>query len=90
MRPGLQKSSGGRRPRFSPIDVCHAVHLSISQKANNAAQVTRALCNITNHPLHSNTIRYNLKKCGTKAVAKKKRPLLFAKYRKARLDFIYA
>ena len=88
VRPGLQKSSGGRGPRFSPVDVCHAVHFIPSQKADNGAQVTRALCNITNQPLQSNTNtnRYYLK-CGMKAVAKKKRLLLFAKYPKARLGF---
>jgi hypothetical protein len=90
VRAGPQKSSGGRRPRFSPVDVCHVVHLITSLKANNAAQVTRALCNITSHPLQSNTIRYYLKIYGRKVVAKKKHPLLFAKNRKARLIFIYA
>ena len=88
--PGLQKSSGGRGPRFSPVDVCHAVQLITSLKADNAAQVTRALCNVTSHPLQSNTIRYYLKMWCRKVVAKKKHPLLFAKYRKSRLHFGYA
>jgi transposase len=86
-RPGLQKSSGGRPPKISPVDVRHAVHLLTSQKADNAVQVTRALSNITNQPLHPNTVRHHLKKSGMKAVTKKKRPLLSAKNRKARLNF---
>jgi transposase len=89
-RPGIQKSSGGRPPKISPADDRYAVHLITSQKAGTAVQVTRALCDITNQPLHSNTIRQHLRKSGMKAVAKKKCPLLSAKHRKARLAFANA
>jgi hypothetical protein len=58
-----------------------------SQKAENAAEVTRTLMDITNQPISSQTVRRHLKKAGMKAVVKRKRPLLKKRHRQARLDF---
>jgi hypothetical protein len=46
----LQKSSGGHPTKLSPANICHAVHLITSQKAENAVQVTKTLYNITTSP----------------------------------------
>jgi hypothetical protein len=86
----LQKSIGGRPSKLSPSNICHAIHLISTQKAENAVQVTKTLTNIINKPLSPTTVCRHLKKAGMKAVVKTKRPLLSAKHRKARLDFAHA
>ena len=86
----LQKSVGGRPAKLSPANICHAIHLISSHKAENAVQVTKTLSNVINQPLHPNTICHHLKKSAMKAVIKSKRPLLSAKHRKPRLDFAIA
>jgi transposase len=86
----LQKSSGGCPKKLSPANICHAVHLINSRKAENAVQDTKALSNITNQSLSPSTVRLHLKKAGIKAVVKAKCPFLKAKHCKARLDFTNA
>ena len=45
-------------------------------KADNAAQVTKALQDVTNQSISSQTVHHNLKKSGLLPVVKKKQPLL--------------
>src|ERR1700761_8075776 len=89
-RSGLQKSTGGRPKKLSPSNICHAIHLISTQRAENAVQVTKTLSNIINQPLSPSTTCLHLKKAGMKAVVKTKHPLLSARHRKARLDFAHA
>ncbi|KIK95953.1 hypothetical protein PAXRUDRAFT_774715, partial [Paxillus rubicundulus Ve08.2h10] len=56
-------------------------------KAENTVQVTKALQDIKNHPISSQTVCHHLKKSGMKAVVKKKCPLLSKCHRKEWLDF---
>jgi transposase len=86
-RPYLQKASGGRPPKLSESDIRHATRLIGTGKAENAVQVTKALQDIINQPLSSQTVRNHLKGVGMKAVVKKKRPILSKRHRKERLDF---
>ena len=86
----LQNSVGDCPFKLSPTNVCHAIHLITSHKAENAVQVTKTLSNIINQPLSPNTVHQHLKKSGMKAVVKRKHPLLSAKHHKAHLDFVYA
>ncbi len=86
----LYKSSGGHPTKLSSANICHAVHLIITKKAENAVQVTKTLKNITNQSLSPTTVRRHLKKAGIKAVVKTKCPLLSIKHRKAHLDYVYA
>ena len=53
----------------------------------NAVQVTKALKDVVNKPISTQTIQNGLKKVGMKAVVKKKRPRLTPHHRKERLDF---
>ena len=82
----LPKSSGGRSTKLPLADICHAVHLITTRKAENAVQVTKSLHNITNQSLSPTTVQCHLKK----AVVKTKHPLLSAKHCKARLDYAIA
>ena len=86
----LQKSTGGCPSKLSPTNICHAVHLITSQKAENAVQVTKTLRNIINQHLSPSTVCLYLKKTGMKAVVKSKRPFLSVRHHKAHLDFAYA
>src|SRR6266550_758463 len=86
----LNKSSGGRPTKLSPTNICHAVHLITTRKAENAVQVTKSLKNITNQSLSPSTVCLHLKKAGMKAVVKTKHPLLSAKHRKACFDYAFA
>ena len=88
-RSELQKSIGGHPSKLSPSNICHAIHLISTQKAENAVQVTRTLSNIINKPLSPSTVCLHLKKAGIKAVVKTKHPLLSIKHHKAHLDFAY-
>ena len=89
-RSELQKSTGGCLSKLSPANVCHAIHLITTQRAENAVQVTKTLRNVINQPLSPSTVYLHLKKTGMKAMVKKKHPLLSAKHRKSRLDFAHA
>ena len=82
----LHKSSGGHPTKLSPANICHAVHLITTRKAENAVQVTKTLKNITNQSLSPTTVQCHLKKAGIKAVVKTKCPLFFTKHHKAHLD----
>src|ERR1700761_241542 len=86
----LQKSTGGRPKKLSPSNICHAIHLISTQRAENAVQVTKTLSNIINQPLSPGTTCLHLKKAGMKAVVKTKHPLLSARHRKVHLDFAHA
>jgi hypothetical protein len=86
----LQKSSSGCPTKLSPANICHAVYLITSQKAENAVQVTKTLCNITNLSLSSSIVCLYLKKAGMKAVVKHKCHLLLAQHCKAHLDLAHA
>ena len=86
----LQKATGGCSSKLSSANMCHAICLISSGKAENAVQVTKALTNIVNQPLSATTVHWHLKKTGMKAVVKSKHSLLSAKHHKARLDYAYA
>src|SRR6201996_5913465 len=89
-RSGLQKSTGGCPKKLSPSNICHAIHLISTQRAENAVQVTKTRSNIINQPLSPSTTCFHLKKAGMKAVVKIKCPLLSARHHKACLDFAHA
>jgi transposase len=89
-RPHLSKSSSGHPPKLSTANIRFAQCLISPGKADTAIDVTKALCNVTNQPLHAQTVRRHLKVAGMKAVVKKKRPFLSKKHRKARMDFALA
>ena len=87
LRPDLPKSSGGHPSIITPTDMCYAIQLIGTGKAENAVQLTRTLQDVKNQPISSQTICRHLKKAGMKAVVKKKCPLLTAHHRRARMDF---
>jgi transposase len=89
-RSSLSKSLGGRPSILSDANIRHAVHLITTQKAETATQVAKTLGNIIQSSVSSKTVARHLKQVGMKAVVKKKRPLLTAKHRKARLEFAEA
>ena len=66
----LQKSTGGHPSKLSPTNIRHAVHLITSQKAENAAEVTRTFQGMSNTPLTAKTVRRALRGTGMKAVTK--------------------
>jgi transposase len=75
--PYLPKLSGGRPTKLSDRNVNHAIRLIGSGKADTAVDVTRALQDVINQPLSSQTTRRYLKEAGMKAVVKKKKPELW-------------
>ena len=85
--PDIPKTSGGHPSKLSPVNIHHAAYLITSQKVENAVQVTKALKDITNQPLSSETTRRHLKDFGLKAVVKKKKPTFTTKHRRERMDF---
>ena len=56
-------------------------------KVKNPSQAAKTLQNITNQTICTKTLHCQLKKLHMKAVVKKKRPLLTARHRRARLEF---
>ena len=52
----LQKSSVGSPTKLSVANICHAIHLIGSGRAENAVQVTKALRDVVNHPISTQTI----------------------------------
>jgi len=42
----MKKSLGSYPAKLSPANIHYAVHLITSQKAENAVQVTKELCNV--------------------------------------------
>ena len=83
----MAKPSGGHPTLITLADICHAIHLIGTGKAENAVQVTKTLQDVKNHPISSQTVRCHLKKAGMKTVVKKKCPRLTFAHKKARLDF---
>ena len=64
----LQKAAGGHPFKLSSTNMCHAICLISSGKAENAVQVTRVFTNVVNQPLSATTVCRLLKKTGMKAV----------------------
>jgi hypothetical protein len=89
-RPHLSKSLGGCPSKLSSANIRHAQCLISSGKADTAVDVAKALRNVTNKSLSVQTVRRSLKAAGLKAVAKKKKPFLTKRHRKARMDFALA
>ena len=87
LHPDLAKSPGGCPSLIAPTDICHAMQLIGTGKAENAVQVTRTLQDVKNQSISPQTIRCHLKKASMKAVVKKKCPLLTKCHRQARMDF---
>ena len=85
--PKIKKASGGRPKKLSSHNIRHGTRLLLTGKADTAVQVAKALGNITNQSISTQTIRNHLKKSGFKPVVKKKRPMLSKKHMKNRLDF---
>jgi hypothetical protein len=86
----LQKSTGGPSAKLSSPNICHAIYLISTQKAETAVQMTKYLSNIINKSFHSSITGHYLTKAGMKAIVKSKHFLLSAKYHKACLDFAHA
>jgi len=82
--PDLAKSVGGCPSKLSPANIQYAAQLIISQKADNATQVTQSLQNIVSTPLSVKTVRRALRKGGMRPVVKCKQPLLTKKYKEKR------
>ena len=84
--PSLQKSSGGHTTKLSETNIHCAICLISSGRAENAVQVTKALRDIVNQPISTQTIKNGLENAGMKAVVKK-RARLTPHHRKERLDY---
>ena len=85
--PDINKSSGGHPAKLTDANVAYAKHLIHMGKAKNPSQAAKVLQNITNQTICTKTLHHQLKKLGMKSVVKKKRPLLTARHRRARLEF---
>ena len=68
----LAKSSGGHPSKFTPANIGHTKPIVHMGKANNAVQVTKALQDVTNQSIPSQTVCCNLKKFGLRLVVRKK------------------
>ena len=86
-RSSLSKSIGGCPQKLLPANTQYAIHLITSQKAENAAEVTRTLQDMSNTPLTAKTVWRALRGTGMKAVTKQKWPFLSARHRRLRMDF---
>jgi len=84
--PTIKKSLGGRPAKLSPANIHYTVYLITSQKAENAVQVNKELCNVERTSMNPNTVCRCLKKHDMKAVVKKKHPFLLAKHHKHQED----
>ena len=62
--PSLQKSLGGCPTKLSETNICHAISLIGSGRAENAAQVTKSLRDVVNQPISTQTIQSGLKNVG--------------------------
>ena len=82
----LLKFSSSCPIKLSPANICHAVNLITSGKAETPVQVSKALQPITNQPVTPQTVCRHLRRTGMKAVVKKKKPLLLQNHRKERMD----
>src|ERR1700683_4359280 len=61
---------------FTPANIGYAKRIVHMGQADNAVQETKALQDVTNQSISSQTVCRNLKKFGLRPVVKKKRPLL--------------
>jgi transposase len=82
-RSNLPKASGGRPAKLTD----YARRIIRMGKVDNAVEATKALQNIVNTPISSQTVRRQLKARGMKAVVKRKRPLLKPHHKRARMEF---
>jgi transposase len=71
-RSEVAKSSGGRPSKLTPANIGYAKRIICMGKADNAVQVTKALQDVTNQSISSQTVRCNLKRFGLRPVVKKK------------------
>jgi hypothetical protein len=55
-------------------------------KADDTVQVTKALKDVTNQSISSQTVHHNLREFGLQPVVKRKHPLLKACHRRERLQ----
>ena len=85
--PELPKSSGGHPRKLPAANINYAKRIIRMRKADNAVQVTKALKDVTNQSISSQTVRRNLKEIGLRPVVKRKRPLLTARHRRERLQW---
>jgi hypothetical protein len=79
--------SSGRPSKLSIRDQNAIISQITTGKASTAVQATKHINTIISNPVSSDTVRRVLKKHSFKAVTKKKKPLLNARHRKARLVF---
>ena len=86
-RPDLPKSTGGRPHKLTSANIDYARRMICMGKVDNAVQAAKALQDVTNQPVCSQTLRNNLKKAGMRPVVKRKRPLLQKRHIRDRLDF---
>jgi transposase len=85
--PNHQTPLTGHPSKLSATDQ-HAILTQITTgKASNAVQAAKHINTIITTPVSSETVRRILRKNSFKAVVKKKKPLLSARHRKARLAF---
>jgi|SRR5882762_1051354 len=54
--PHIKKASGGCPSKLSEQDICYAIQLIGTGRAENAVQVTKALQDSTNQPLSAQTV----------------------------------
>ena len=85
--PGLAKSTGGRPNKLTPANIDYAWRIIHMGKVDNAVQAAKALQDVTNQSISSQTMCYNLKKAGMQPVVKRKCPLLQKRHIKERLHF---
>jgi hypothetical protein len=83
----LLKSSGGHPRKLTTADINYAKHLIRIRKADNAVQMAKALKDVINQSISSQTIHHNLREFGLWPVVKRKRPLLKARHRRERLQW---
>lgn len=91
MRKGLDlevtSAKNGRPTKLSETDDRIIARIIRSGKADNAVQATQTINKHLEHAVSSSTVRRSLKRQGMKAVVKKKKPMLSALHRHARLVF---
>ena len=74
--PHVPKSSGGHPSKLSSTDICHAICLINSGKAENATHIAQTLQSITNQSLSCETIWTHLK-CWFKGCGEEENPSAF-------------
>jgi len=89
-RPAIPSSAGGRPKKLSQRDVQHAVRLLTSGEKETANEVSKDLRNINKENVSAKTVRRALKSVGLKPAVKKKKALLTARHKRARLEWAEA